>query len=178
MKRLLLAPLILALTSCSNNITIKEDFVEKFIIESSKIKKKSITIEEIKKVLSGKGNENIAQLYLSGRIGSGGSFAMERIAYNQKEAVRRKSNYYKYESILEKHPDNKIVLYEVTFTPVFQDINKVKKISYERKIFCRSKNPSLKEIANIYLNYEYENAERRFIKSNKFNKKICRKYYL
>ena len=39
MKRLLLAPLLLVINSCSNNITIKEKTGEKILVKSSSEKK-------------------------------------------------------------------------------------------------------------------------------------------
>jgi len=179
MKRLLLAPLLLALTSCSN-ITIKTDYGEKYIVQNSTIEVEPITIKDIKYDLSGQFDLNFANRCVRNPENYGcdsNIFSKEEYEEYRNKGLRLQSEYQRYKPLLEKYEDNKLVLNRVSFKTIFQDINNKKRIDGQRTVYCRSRNSQLDEIAKIYL-IETKPYGEIDIRGNQYSKKICRKYYV
>ena len=177
MKPLLLAPLLLAISGCSN-ITIRTDYGEKYIVQNSTIEVERLTIKDIKYKLSGKPDLSFAKRCLENREKIVCRvFSIKDLEEYRNKGLRLQSEYQKYKPLLEKYSDNKYVLNRVTFKTIFQDINNRKRIDGERIVYCRSKNQELDEIAKIYL-IKTKTYGEMDIRGNQYSKKICKRYYV
>ena len=85
-----------------------------------------------------------------------------------KEANEKKSIYIqKYNPILNKYDDSFIVSYDITYKPIFQDINDFKRVMDTKSVICV--NPLLKEIPTIAELYKSR-------KMDLLDEKVCSKY--
>tara|TARA_Y100001968_G_scaffold65859_1_gene56631 strand:- start:760 stop:1308 length:549 start_codon:yes stop_codon:yes gene_type:complete len=179
MKRLLLAPLLIALAGCSSDLVVKTDLDEKFIVKESTV------------TLFPKGSKEIMA-----RIESSGARALKRLqacrgidpklsdpVCNQREDVFLSD---RFKADIKVEPET-VHWIEVKYRPIFIDINKDKSALGYESIACP--NPKLKLNTFKAWNYfggpysykndnlfAYKVTERPINAIEKVQKKICDKY--
>ena len=173
MKRLLI-PLLaaLALTTpvkanpFSGDIVYKTDLGEKYIVKKSAVAIRSTNdITIVKYKLSGKLFRELSERYRSGSLGEGMISAAQ---FTDKRAAYLESIYEKTKKILDKYDAEKIVSYEITYKPIFENINNFKTVMQEKSIICI--NPLFKNRSFIE-EYHSESLE-----LNILDKKVCTKF--
>ena len=202
MKRLLLAPILLALTSCSNNVTIKTNVGEKMLVKSATVSTKSFDKSDLINLI----NRNIEPLekdylyyqnqsqYFKNQYNWTLDFCVknpllcdvsEQYRYrdswinNDRDAIKYEekiTNYKAFKSSINKNNFNLGETHKISiiFTPIYIDINNKKKVGDVELIYCF--NPSLDKT----LKEAWIKTSKTFEKENYENglllKKICDKY--
>ena len=192
MKRLLLAPLLFLLASCSNDLAIKSNIGEKTIIKNRAIKvEKPIKVkdhfENIKSGSSWKNLINQVQGYLEyWEVKYAKCLETEATSFcNTVQEYPKTIDYYKkqvakYENKIkseekrikvltqefQKFNENQIILIPIKYTPIFEDINGKKIVRDETTVLCLNQS---KDYSSLEINKsDYE--------LNSLEKKICKKY--
>ena len=196
MKRLLIAPLLLALTSCSNDITIKDKTGEKILVKSSTLTStysgKSADLKRL-----------IDKNYTSKRLEV--SYAENNISYYREKLTECKKNtnqscfsyqrgenksiseYEKKQNELKQIQKNQALLVKtnpdlihkisVNFTPIYVDLNNQKTVGFSDTVDCL--NPLLKtenqELPNLWVKYSSKLNKGRLQRGIQLNE-ICEKY--
>ena len=196
MKRLLLAPLLLALTSCSSDITIKNKTGEKILVKSSTVTstysgkspdlKRLIDKNYTSKRLEVSYAENDISYYREKLTECGKN--VDPLCSMYKKSLRKSTYEYgikqnelkkiqKHQALLvQKNPDliHKI---SVSFTPIYVDLNNQKTVGFSDKVDCF--NPLLKtenqELPNLWVKYSSKLNKERLQRGIQFNE-ICEKY--
>ena len=172
MKRLLLAPQLIALAGCSSDIVIKNDFGEKYIVKEKAVKASGFaqTIKTAKWVLSGKSSRNMADKYKTGEIKPLSTRTTEEmVELYEYEAMKAEIIYDDFKPTLEKHDDDTALILEIIYTPIFEDLNGNKSVLSEKSILCT--NPKLKKVAEATSDEILDD-----LNLNNLDRKVCDKY--
>ena len=192
MKRLLLAPLLLALTSCSNNITIKTNVGEKMIIkESTVIVDKPYRVKDhfayikdqtksIDRLIS-QTQENIKQMedeYIDCVIKNETNYCRKfnypiritnyekQIAEYENLKVKSVNRIKKLTPEFRRFNQSEIISTTVKYIPIFEDINGKKFVKDEATLKC----------FNNLIDFSSIEIFKSDIELNSLEKKICKKY--
>ena len=139
MKRLLLAPLLLAISGCSSDIVIKTDLGEKYIVKNSAVTILPYThrdlINKIKKdARDNKSRYRNCEFKFKGKKRRGDYLTICEREYGFYNGISAKENgdlvnienMEKYGGLV--YEEDKVYWYDIRFRPIFVDLNK-KKIS-------------------------------------------------
>ena len=173
MKRLLL-PLLAALTlptavkanPFSGDIVYKTDLGEKYIVKKSAVAIRATNkISIFKYKLSGKLYRELSERYRSGSLGQN---RVSKAQFMDKRAASFESGYEKTKKILDKYDDKKIVSYEITYKPIFQNINNFKLAMQEKSIIC---------INQLFKNESFiKDFHEESLELNLLDEKVCQKF--
>ena len=150
----------------SGDIVYKTDLGEKYIVKKSAVAirgKNKISIFKYK--LSGKLYRELSERYRSGSLGQN---MVSSAQFTDKRAAYLESIYEKTKKILDKYDDKKIISYEITYKPIFQNINNFKLAMQEKSIICL--NPLFKNESFIK-EFHSESLE-----LNLLDEKVCQKF--
>ncbi len=185
MKRLLLAPLLIALTGCSSDIVVKTDIGEKFIIKNSTVKvieefSRKDLITHVETQIKSKNQSRIDALSQAIEFHKKNNFD-DNVAYVEnnltkvKEEIKREiSN--KVSAITKESLDG-VQLKVVTFRPIFQNLNNQKQGMDYTTSFCF--NPEIDSLSkgfwtSIYPESNINNFS--VLALDTVKQKVCEKY--
>ena len=151
----------------SGDLILKTDLGEKYIV-----KKNALTIREVNSIY-------IFKYSLSGKVYRSLEKKLKNfepktqrdisdIQYYAKQAKDLESNYEKYKPILDKYADGVIVTYEISYKPIFQNINNYKIVMNEKSIICI--NPLFKNESFV------KKYHRESLQLDLLDEKVCSKF--
>ena len=192
MKRLILAPLLLILTSCSSNVIIKNNVGERMIIKESTVNvDKPYRVKDhfayfkdqtksIDRLIS-QTQENIKKMeneYIDCVIKNETSYCRDfnyqikitnyenQIPEYENQKVTSENRIKKLTPEFKKFNQNKIISITVKYTPIFEDINGKKFVKDEATLKC----------FNNSIDFSSIEIFKSDIELNSLEKKICKKY--
>ena len=152
MKRLLLTPLLIALTGCSTDIVQKNSLGEKTIVKKSTVFVKDNTVNDIKELYEAFitrskesvkiWSESVERCKKLEKVKYKACFDSDKKMYEEyyesalKSLEKDKARLKKYEPIFSKYKGTEIVRKFVTYQPIYQNINNIKTIGEEKTTDC------------------------------------------
>ncbi len=189
MKRLLLAPLLIAITGCSNDITFKTDLGEKYIVKSTAVVLEEEPIENFLFKMTFYRDENLKTvneykstlLYFENRYANCKSELGKDslvcdayppdISYWKEQAIDAEEYLKKQEYVvkninqtIKKHNKDTILFSIVKYTPIFEDLNGKKIVQNRTEVRCENPSIDFKDLG----------MRNKFL--NSLERKICNKY--
>ncbi len=169
---LIIGSLFYAENKKTADIVLETDLGEKYIVKETAVAiHDSNPMFSFKNQLNGEILRNLRDYTIKGIADESRKATEEEIFTIKsyaKEANEKKSIYeQKYKSILNKYDDGFIVSYDITYKPIFQDINDFKRVMDTKSVICL--NPLLKDIPTIAAIYKSR-------KLDLLDEKVCSKY--
>ena len=187
MKRLLLAPLLLAISGCSSDIVVKTDLGEKYIAKESAItvspRSLDYLVEYIKKdaLLNREVYRRCKATYRGTDRGQPYGFCERTYAFYNGFSNKHTADLNAIKLSQENSPDpiksDQPLWYDIRFRPIFVDLNKQKNALGYEEISCLKNNYFTSVMGEKYLNLKSRQPKKMSgLAYESMKAKVCKKY--
>lgn len=187
MRRLLLAPLLIALAGCSSDIVVKTDLGEKYVVKDSAvivvpnslndlidaIKKDSLKVrEKYRRCVVQYGERKKGEFY---------SYCERTYAFYNGFSIKNSADLNLIELSQKNAPNpvsnDETLWYDIRFRPIFIDLNKKKNAGDYELISCLRKHYFTTVLGDKYLGLKDRQPKKMSLKAYEYMKsKVCDKY--